>query len=625
MVSSSYSSVAISDGSPSEQDKEEVQQPERDTRSSHTSVRKVVTQMWSVLVGTAVFAMPSTVYTTGWLLFVVTQLLFAALSAATSFYLLQTMQVNAMRPQTTAKDYDGSDGDAHRLDEEQEDAEESPSRRQQQKQQQQGHSGKGGTAKEDETTPLLSDRPTKPSAASSSSLSSAPNGPVRPLPKSSALLGLPHLCSHYGGRPLFYLYEVGVIIYLLFSLWGVAATFTGQASATVMALFFGEDCSMYNRATLGIASCQYAYYASLAVLIVLAVLWAVSGSPLNDRASDAAALFKLVGFVLMSVTVLLALSVGVGAESNESPQSHPHDRPTPIAGIGALGMLPSDGNMLKGVSLAVVYALLSYNISFDMASVFSPEQWQWWTGTGSGSKASAHSNDASPATRAALLVAIAILATLLVYFVIGILCAALFGARAATLINLHWRQYEGTDFLSTSATPSAMISLFTSIPLWARLLQLTILIFPCIAAIAALPYLADAQSESINRLLSYSSQHPHSTFILYRSSPPQLPGGKTSVALLSVLPPLLLTGVVGDLGEIFLWTAPLALFIQYVLPSVLLLLTRYGPNAEPQYGQNESDRPRVWYLRPSLLILLLVISSVVSLATAVLLCLYPLW
>ena len=578
-------------------------------------------QMFNVLVGTAVFALPSAVHTTGWLAFILAQLLLAALSAATTFYLLHTMQVNATRPQTTAKDYDDHDKES-----EQQAALDSDEECDGQSRQQldQSHEASVSGCCASEQTPLLSS-----STASSSSFSSSSRGAVRPLPKSSALLGLPHLCSHYGGRWLFYVYEAGVILYLLFTLWGVAATFTGQASATVMALFAGQDCSMYNEATHSIASCQYAYYGSLALLSVAAVMWAVSGSPLSERVSAGAAILKLVGLVLITATVLVALLLGKGpVDDSYSSQSSTQHRAAPVAAIGAVGMLPSNGRMLKGVCLALVYAALSYNISFDMAAVFSPQQWQWWTGTGSGDQGRAHSNDSKPATRAALLVAVTIVATLLLYLVVGIVCAALFGGRAATLINLHWRQYEGMDFLSTTASPSTMISFYTPISLWARLLQVTILLVPIVAAVCSLPYLADAQSESLTRLISYNTEHPHSTFILYRSSPPSVPGGKSSIALLSVLPPLLLTAVVGDLGEIFLWTAPCALFIQYLLPAVLLLLTRYGPNAEPQYGdsgQSESDGRREWHLKPFVLIALLALSSLVSIITLTLLCLYPLW
>ena len=622
MVHSDHRSLSLKHGHLSDEDAAEVRQHERDTRSSHTSVRSIIFQMFNVLVGTAVFALPSSVYTSGWLAFIIAQLLLAALSAVTSFYLLHTMQVNAMRPQTTAKDYDDSNG-GDALQQADGQGEDSGSHV---PPQQQGQPNKASNSRAmSEKTPLIDEHSATSSSYSSPTPSSGGSrGSVRPLPKSSALLGLPHLCSHYGGRYLFYLYEVGVIIYLLFSIWGVAATFTGQASATVMALFYGQDCSMYNKETIGVASCDNAYYATLAVLIVLAVVWALSGAPLSNLISDGAAVVKVVGFVLMIVTVLMALFIGAGDESQESANSHNHNVVPPVAAIGALSMLPKDGHVVKGVALALVYALLSYNISYTMAEVFSPEQWQWWTGTGRDNQGRTHSNETHPATRAALLVTITILITLFFYLVIGILCAALFGARAATLINLHWRQYEGFDFLSTSATPSLMISLYTSVPLWARLLQLTILIVPVLAAICSLPYLADAQSEALTRLLSYNKQHPHSTFILYRSSPPRIAGGKTTIALLSVLPPLLLTGVVGDLGEIFLWTAPIALFIQYLLPAVLLLRTRYGSRAETQ-SDGHGDGPHEWYLRPSLLIVLLVISSIISLATVVLLCLHPLW
>jgi hypothetical protein len=110
----SYLSVCSrSDNSPTDtpthNDRASIRRGERDTRTSHTSVWKVCIQMFNVLVGTAVFALPSAVYTSGWLAFIVAQLLLAAASAITSFYLLQTMEVNAMKPQTTAKDY--TDGD----------------------------------------------------------------------------------------------------------------------------------------------------------------------------------------------------------------------------------------------------------------------------------------------------------------------------------------------------------------------------------------------------------------------------------------------------------------------------------------------------------------------------------
>jgi hypothetical protein len=450
---------------------------------------------------------------------------------------------------------------------------------------------------------------------------------VRPLPKSSALLGLPHLCSHYGSRPLFYLYEAGVLVYLVFTLWGLCATFTGQASATVMALFLGEDCSIYNEKTSSAAACQYAYYGSLSALTVAGVTWVVSGSPVSERVSNGAAVFKVVGCLLMIFTASMALVLGEGAESSERSVSRSIDR---VAPIGALGMWPSDGHVLKGVSMALVYAVLAYNISFDMAEVFSPEQWQWWAGTGNCSHNHPRHASTKPATRAAVLVTAMIVVTLCFYIVIGIVCAALFGPRAASLINLHWRQYEGVDFLSTSASPltSSVISLYTYIPLWARLLQILILIFPIVSAITSLAYLANTQSESLIRLISYDTQHPHSTFILHRTSPPKLSGGRKSIALLAILPPLVLTAVVGDLGSIFLMTAPLALFIQYVLPAILLLLTRYGPNAEAQHGDggqsDHQERPR-WYLKPSLLFALLAITSVISIITLTLLGLYPLW
>ena len=604
MVSSEYGSVSdrsgaglgdVGDDDEERAEAELRQHPERDTRVSHTSVLRILCQMFNVLVGTAVFGLPSAVYTSGWLAFVVAQLLLAAVAAANSFYLLQTMQVNAMRPQTTAKDYNERGAGSQHWPWE---------------------AGGGGHGRHGESA---SDGGGNEKAA----LMSHPATSVRPLPQRSALLGLPHLCSHYGGRRLFYLYEAGVLFYLIFSLWSVCATFTGQASATVMALFLGEDCSIYNEATASVAVCQYAYYGALVLLTVLAVVWALSGSPLSNPISDAAAVFKVVGLFLMVTTVLLALFVGEGAVSSSPAASHSHPG---VAAVGALGMLPSDGHALKGVCLALVYALLSYNISFAMAEVFSPQQWRWWTGRGDATDSQAQSAT-SPATRAALLVAATIAAALLIYLVVGTLCAALFGPRAASLISLHWRQYEGVDFLSTSPAPSSMVSFSTHIPLWARLLQVVILVFPIAAAITSLPYLADAQTQSLTRLLSYNVQHPHSTFILHRSSAPHIPGGKRSVALLAVLPPLVLTAIVGDLGYIFLLTAPVALFIHYVLPAVLLLLTRYGPNAEPEHGsggRSGSDGRREWYLH-SFLVVVLASSSIISIATLILLCLYPLW
>ena len=289
-------------------------------------------------------------------------------------------------------------------------------------------------------------------------------------------------------------------------------------------------------------------------------------------------------------------------------------------------MLPNDNRMLKGVSLAVVYALLSYNISFDMAEVFSPERWPW--SENDQENQSQPRRKRSPATRASILMNITIVITLVFLVLISVVCAALFGDKGESLINLNWRRYEGRHFLISSASDPAIVSLWTSIPVWTRILQMVILIFPVVNAISSLPFLATAQAKSLTRFIAYDPEHAHASFIVYRNAPPpHFPGGNKSVALLCVLPPLILTGFIGDLGSIFLWTAPIALFVQYLLPAGLLLSTRYGPNAEPKRGNgvSEEDVPHKPATKSSVLILLLSVSLITSIATIVLLCLYPLW
>ena len=78
----------------------------------------VLLMLFDVLTGTSVFGLPSAMHTSGWLVFILAQLLFASLSAATSLYLLQTMQVNARKPQSTSRDlqHGGQDGPKHEKD-----------------------------------------------------------------------------------------------------------------------------------------------------------------------------------------------------------------------------------------------------------------------------------------------------------------------------------------------------------------------------------------------------------------------------------------------------------------------------------------------------------------------------
>ena len=561
------------------------------------------------------------------------------------------MQINARRPQTTAHHYqsNGADRSSHQLRGGGSYGEETGSGSGK-REEERSDSGVETKRRENESSPLLKHQKGFASFSAQQGGGDGSRGGgggggggggeegADPLPQSTELLGLPHLCCHYGGQRLFYVYEVGVFIYLVLTLWAVFAVFTSQLSATVMALAFDEDCSIYNEEVASHPSCQYSYYSAWALLTVLTLGWSLSGAVLSETVANASGIFRILAFLIMIGTAALALFKH-GATSAASSSSSSSSSDHRSASIGALSMLPHEGGMLEGAGLAVVYAILSYNVSFDMADVFSPERWGWSNEKGKAGPSRPSYSERSPATRAAVLVLVTVAATLLFYLVISALCGAVLGSTSS-LVSLNWRQYDGTSFVSSSPSEPHLVSFSTPIPWWARCLQLTILVFPVINALTSIPSLAVAQAKGLTRFVSFDPHHAHASFIHYRAAPPPaVPGGNRSIALASVLPSLLLTAITGDLGHIFLLLAPIALFIQYVLPAILLLLTRYGSNAEPQNGGRQrgggDGRSRgggqggaggeTPYTSSYVLVIFLSLSLLISLATLVLLCLYPLW
>ena len=517
-------------------------------QSSSTSSLSRIALMLDVLIGTGAFALPAAVMRTGWLLFAVTAAAVCCLCALSSAYLLRAMHI-AYQQQA-----------------------------EQQQQQQRQHSKR--EADGHEGTPLL-----PAAAASSSSSSSSSSAEIH--------LGFPYLMRHYCGSALFLLYELSVLSYLLCVLWALAAVFASQLAASVMALLQAEDCTVY--AEQQSSSCRLLYLGCLAALAAATAVWSLLGAAGSQSVSNAAAVFRLVGFGLLTCTAAVALFYHGDAE--DAPPAE--EQSSALLSLPAIGRVQAVQASAEGALYSLLYSALSFHLAYDLSEVFNTKEWKW--------------AEQRAEKRAALLTASSLLLSLTLDLATAVLCAAEFGRAALPVVNLQWRQWDGLTF-SSSIRPLSVDG-----PL-VKLVQVAVLLFPVVSALTSFPLLALSFCNSLTRLRHWVVQRkPLSAEDGSLAATAAAVVHSRWFTLLAVTPSLLIAAVRGRLNQIFFFTAPLSLLLQLVLPSAALLAVYRHRGAASREGEAQAEAEAEgwwgWLFRPLAVRLVLAAGCLLLLVT----------